>query len=109
VLLGEIEVDRQRLVQHQPVVVDRGDVPVRVHLQELGALRVQRRLGGLGRQPIELHDRHVLEGNAQLIGEPDGARGARAIDAVDGQHGGEVPWFDATSISHGVASVWKPY
>ena len=48
-LLGEIEVDRQRLVEHQPVVVDRGDVAVGIHLQELGLARVQRRLGGFRR------------------------------------------------------------
>ena len=101
VLPGEVEVDRQQLVQHQPVVVDRGDVPVRVHRQELRALRVQRRLGGLGRQPVELHDRHELERDAELVGEPDVARGARAVDAVDGQHGGEIPYVvRAASISH---------
>ena len=45
--------------------------------------------GGVG-QAVALHDRHVLEGEAELVGEPDVARGAGAVDAVDGQHGATV-------------------
>jgi len=46
-LLGEVEVDRQRFAQNEPVVVDGRDVPVRVHLEEFGRARVERRLRGL--------------------------------------------------------------
>ena len=40
-LLREVEVDRQRPVQDETVVVDRGDVAVRVDREELGRARVQ--------------------------------------------------------------------
>ena len=86
-LLGEVEVDGEQLVQHQPVIVDRRDVAVGVDLQELGRPGVRRRRRALGvRQPVELHHRHVLEGDAELVGQPDVARGAGAVDAVDRNH-----------------------
>jgi len=89
VLLGEVEVDGERLVQHQPVIFDRRNMAVGIDPQELGRLGVQHALGGLGPcQAVELHHRHVLEVDSKFGREPDVAQSARAIDAVDRQHGG---------------------
>jgi hypothetical protein len=76
VLLGEIERDRQRLPQHEAVVVDRRQAAVGIEREIIGAARA----GG-----ADL-DRDVLVGKPELLGHPDGAEGAGAGDAVDAQH-----------------------
>ena len=69
-LLGEVEVDAARLVQHQPIVLDRRDMAVGIDLEELGRPGVDdaggRRIG----QAVELHDRDMLEGEAEPMAIP---------------------------------------
>jgi hypothetical protein len=62
-LAGEIEVDGERFVQHQPVIVDRGDEAVRIDLQEFRRLGVQHP----GRHgAIVLDYRHLPERDAEF-------------------------------------------
>ncbi len=87
VLAGEVEVDGQRLVQTEAVVIDGRDVAVGVDLQERGRAGVER---GIHRvrvlEAIRLDHRHMLERHAQLGREPQVARGTGPIAAVDRQH-----------------------
>src|SRR5581483_3389636 len=41
---------------------------------------------------IDLDDRYVAKGQPELVGEPDVARGARAIASIDRQHFWSAPW-----------------
>jgi hypothetical protein len=62
-------------------------VAVGIDLQEGGRARVDRRVGRQRvRQAIMLGHRHALERDAELLGQPDVARRARAVDAIDGKH-----------------------
>src|SRR5439155_679234 len=69
----EVEVDRHRLPQDEAVVVDRRDMAVRVDLEKIGRA---------GLVPA-CADRHVLVIEPQLLRHPQGAKGARARDAID--------------------------
>ena len=61
-----------------------GTWPLGLTFRKSGDLRVQTTLGGdRRREPVALHHRHELEGDAELVGQPDVARGAGAVDAVD--------------------------
>src|ERR1051325_556059 len=73
VFLREIEVDRHRLPQDDPVVVDGRDVPVRVDLEVVGG-------AGLALAHV---DRDVLVFDPQLLRHPQDTEGARTRDAVD--------------------------
>jgi hypothetical protein len=75
VLLGEIEVDRERLPEDEAVVVDRRQPAVRVELEV--------RLGiGLGAPDL---DRQMLVFEPKLMRHPQRAECARAGNAVDAQ------------------------
>jgi hypothetical protein len=88
VLTRQVEVDGERLVQHEAVVVDRRHVAVRIDLEERRRPRVEHPLGVLRGEAVALHHRLEPERDAELVREPDVARGARAVDAVDGEHAG---------------------
>jgi hypothetical protein len=85
-LAREVEIDRQRFVHDEAVIVDRGHMAIRIDRHELGAAGMDRRARSVGvRHAIDLDHRHMLEGDAEFVGEPDIARRARAIAAIDGQ------------------------
>ena len=88
VLARQIEVDGEQLVQHEAVVLDRRHMAVRIDLEEIGRPGVETLSASSGREAIALHHRHEPERDAELVREPDVARGARAVDAVDGEHAG---------------------
>ena len=73
VFLREIEVDRHQLPQHEPVIVDDRNMPV-------GIEREMRWCARLAGGEIDLH---MLVIEPQLLGHPQGAKGARARYAVD--------------------------
>ena len=86
-LLGEVEVDRERLVQANAVIVHRRDMAVRIDLEKLRGAGVQRRARSVRiGEPIGLDHRNRLERNAELAREPVIARRARAVAAIDGEH-----------------------
>ncbi len=76
-LAGEIEVDRQRLLHHELVILDRRDQRHRVDGKEGRRVGVERRVGRqrIG-QPPRLDHRHGLEVNAEFLRHPVVARGA---------------------------------
>jgi hypothetical protein len=87
VLAGEMEIDGERFMQHQPLVVDARHMAVRIDLQESRRPRMQRRVGRLRIfKPVMLDHRHQLERHAKFLQQPDIPRGARFIDAVEGEH-----------------------
>ena len=87
---GDIGQRGATLRDHVAAVVDGGDVAVGIDREELGRLRVEHASWHRFLQSIVLHDRHMLEGDTQLVGEPDVARGTGAVDAIDGKHGATI-------------------
>ena len=75
--LGEVERDRKRLEQHEAVVHDDRQTPVRIDGEKL-------RRTGTGVADL---DRQVLVVEPDLRGDPERAERARARDAVDAQAG----------------------
>src|SRR4029077_4537664 len=73
IFLGEVERNRQRFRQHELAVDNDRQPPIGIERQEFGAARA-------GLADLE---RHVLVGKLQLFGDPQGAKRARAGDAVD--------------------------
>ena len=74
-LLGEVERDGERLPQDEAVVLDRRQP----------AVGIDREILGLARTGLADLDRHVLVDDAELLGDPQCAKRARARDAVDAQ------------------------
>src|SRR6185312_2195558 len=75
IFLGEIERDGQRLGEHEAVVVDRRQPPVRIDSEEF-------RLARAGLADL---NRDVLVVEAELLRHPERAEGAGAGDAIDAQ------------------------
>jgi hypothetical protein len=75
VALREIQVDRHRLPEDQPVVVERGNAAVRIDLLELGRLCIARERG-----------RDVLEGDTGLFEHPEATRRTRHCGSVELDH-----------------------
>jgi hypothetical protein len=73
--LGKIERDRQGLPQRKAFVVDCGQP----------AVGVDRKILGLARARFADLDRDVLVGKAELLGDPEHAKGAGAGNPIDAQ------------------------
>lgn len=89
---GQVQVDGEAFVEHQPIHVTGGDAPGGIHLEELGRARVDLCPGGarIG-QAAGLDDGDMGEVLPHFVQQPDVARGAGAGDAVEGDHGCGVP------------------
>jgi hypothetical protein len=81
VLLGEIEGDRKRLPQQEAAVIDRRQAAVGIDREVFRLARARR---------ADL-DWHVLVVEAELLGDPERAKGAGAGDPVNAQVGHPLP------------------
>jgi len=89
VLLGEIKRDRKRLEQHKAVVDDAGQPAVGIERKKLGRARAG----------VAALDRQMVVRDPDFLGDPKGAKRARARDAIDAQARHAVSRKCAASLS----------